>query len=234
MRCNALKLVGRLAALAELVPEGSRVADIGTDHAYLPIELVQGHIVTSAIAGDVHLGPWKAAKEHVDALGLTHRISVRLGDGITVLSPEEVDVVIIAGMGGQTIIEILTGKPEVTKSLKRLILQPMVAANTVRRWLNENQWDVVDERLVQEEGRLYEIVVAEPGRATSCEPIMYDIGEKLWRDKPELLSVHIDQLIAQTKRVLQEMSLSDNAKKSQKYHEYTERLQQLEAKRRCL
>jgi len=151
MRCNTLKLVGRLAALAELVPRGSRVADIGTDHAYLPIELVQEHIVASAIAGDVHLGPWKAAKEHVDALGLTQRISVRLGDGITVLSPGEVDVVIIAGMGGQTIIEILIGKPEVTKSLKRLILQPMVAANTVRSWLNENQWGVVDERLVQEE-----------------------------------------------------------------------------------
>ena len=229
-----MRLIGRLAALAAFVPQGARLADIGTDHAFLPIELVQDNIIVSAIAGDVHVGPYKAAKEHVEALGLEQKISVRLGNGMAVLSPGEVETVVIAGMGGQTIIEILNNNPEVTRSINRLILQPMVAAASVRRWLEENGWYLVDERLVQDDGRLYEVVVAEQGISFVCEPVMYDIGQKLWNDKSELLTLHIDQLIAQTKRVLTEMTVSNNARKSLKYDEYKERLKQLEAKRRCL
>jgi tRNA (adenine22-N1)-methyltransferase len=223
-----------LAALAAFVPQGARLADIGTDHAYLPIELIQDHIIVSAIAGDIHVGPYKAAKEHVEALGLEQKISVRLGNGMAVLSPGEVEVAVIAGMGGQTIIEILNNSIEVTKSLDRLILQPMVAAASVRRWLEENGWYLADERLVQDDGRLYEIVVAEQGKALICEPVMYDIGQKLWNDKSELLILHVDQLISQTKRILGEMAVSSNARKSLKYDEYKERLKQLEAKRQCL
>jgi tRNA (adenine22-N1)-methyltransferase len=226
--------MGRLAALAAFVPQGARLADIGTDHAYLPIELVQDNIVVSAVAGDVHVGPYKAAKENVEALGLEQKISVRLGNGMAVLSPGEVEIVVIAGMGGQTIMEILNNSPEVTKSLNRLILQPMVAAASVRRWLEENGWYLVEERLVQDDGRLYEIVVAEQGKALVCEPVMYDIGQKLWNDKPELLTLHIDQLISKTKHVLGEMTASSNARESLKYDEYKARLNQLEAKRRCL
>jgi tRNA (adenine22-N1)-methyltransferase len=226
--------MGRLAALAAFVSQGARLADIGTDHAFLPINLVQSNIIVSAIAGDVHVGPYKAAKEHVEALGLESKISVRLGNGMAVLSPGEVDIVVIAGMGGQTIIEILNDNPEVTRALTRLILQPMVAASTVRRWLEENGWYLVDECLVQDDGRLYEIVVAEQGKAIICESVMYDIGPKLWNDKPELLTLHIDQLISQTKRILGEMAASSNARRSLKYDEYKERLKQLEVKRQCL
>lgn len=234
MGCKKLRLVGRLAALAAFVPQGARLADIGTDHAYLPIELIQDNIIVSAIAGDIHVGPYKAAKEHVEALGLEQKISVRLGNGMAVLSPGEVEVAVIAGMGGQTIIEILNNSIEVTKSLDRLILQPMVAAASVRRWLGENGWYLADERLVQDDGRLYEIIVAEQGEALICEPVMYDIGQKLWNDKSELLILHVDQLISQTKRILGEMAVSSNARRSLKYSEYKEKLKQLEAKRQCL
>ncbi len=229
-----MRLVGRLAALATFVPQGARLADIGTDHAYLPIELIQDNLIVSAIAGDVHIGPYKAAKEHVEALGLERKISVRLGNGMAVLSPGEVEVAVIAGMGGQTIIEILNNSIEVTKSLDRLILQPMVAAASVRRWLGENGWYLADERLVQDDGRLYEIIVAEQGEALICEPVMYDIGQKLWNDKSEFLILHVDQLISQTKRILGEMAVSSNARQSLKYGEYKEKLKQLEAKRQCL
>jgi tRNA (adenine22-N1)-methyltransferase len=234
MGCKYLKLVGRLAALAACVPRGARLADIGTDHAYLPIELVQENIIISAIAGDIHIGPYKAAKEHVEALRLKDKISVRLGNGLAVLYPGEVDIAVIAGMGGQTILEILKHNPEVVTSLKRLVLQPMVAAAAVRRWLNENGWCLVEEQLVQEDGRLYEIIVAEQGVSPACESVMYHIGPKLWNEKSSLLTLHIDQLIAQTKRVLAEMAVSSDAQKSLKYHEYKERLKQLEAKRQCL
>ena len=229
-----MRLTGRLAALAAFVPQGVRLADIGTDHAYLAIELVQDNVIVSAIAGDVHAGPYKAAREHVEALGLEQRVSVRLGNGMSVLSPGEVEIIVIAGMGGQTIIEILNNNPEVTRTVKRLILQPMVATASVRHWLEDNGWYLVNERLVEDEGRLYEIVVAEQGDALACEPVLYDIGRILWNDKPDLLILHIDQLITQTKRVLGEMAISKNARNSLKYVEYKERLEQLEAKRLCL
>ena len=229
-----MKLGSRLAALAAFVPQGARIADIGTDHAYLPIELVQKNIAISAVAGDVHIGPYHAAKENIEGLGLQHKIAVRFGDGLSVLSPGEVDTVVIAGMGGSTIIEILNSSPEITSSLRRLILQPMIATGTVRRWLNTNKWEIVEEALVQDEGKLYEIVVAEQGETFTVEPIMYDIGMILWEHKPALLALHIENLIAQTERVLHEMATSPSARNSSKYDEYVERRKQLEAKRRCL
>lgn len=219
--------------MAGFVPRGTRLADIGTDHAYVPIELVQENIIVSAVAGDVKVGPCQAAKEHVEGLKLEQKISVRLGDGLAVLSPGEVDVVVIAGMGGQNIVDILKKGSEVITSVKRLILQPMVAAASVRRWLDKNGWYIIDEMLVQEE-RLYEIIVAERGDSPKYEPVMYEIGQKLWDDKSPYLILHVDQLIALTKRILREMSLSSNARGSTKYQEYTERLKQLEDKRKCL
>ena len=229
-----MKLGERLGALASFVPVGARLADIGTDHAYVPIELVEKNIAISAIAGDVHSGPFQAAKENVKNLGLEHKISVRLGNGLAVLSPGEVDTVVIAGMGGSTIIQILSSEPVVTKSLKRLILQPMVATGMVRRWLAENTWHIIDETLVEDDGRLYEILVAEQGDSPIIEPILYEIGMILWEQKPKFIKRHIESLIAQTQRVLQEMSGSENAQKSFKFQEYTEKLKQLEAKRQCL
>lgn len=226
--------MGRLGALAAFVPQGTRLADIGTDHGYLPIELVQENIIISAVAGDVKIGPCQAAKEHVEGLGLEQKISVRLGNGLDVLSPGEVDIVVIAGMGGQNIVEILSNRSDITGSLKRLILQPMVAAASVRRWLDKSGWYIIDERLVLDEERLYEIIVAEQGNSPVCEPVMYEIGQKLWEDKSPYLIMHVDQLIALTKRILQEMAMSDNARKSLKYQEYSERLKQLEDKRQCL
>lgn len=229
-----MKLGERLAALAAFVPSGARVGDIGTDHAYLPIELIQNGVAAFAIAGDIHKGPYLAAKENVEGLGLEEKISVRFGNGLAVLAPGEADTVTIAGMGGSTIVEILSSEMEVTSSLTRLILQPMIGAGTVRRWLLANGWMIIDETLVQEDGRLYEIIVAEQGDSLELEPIMYDIGLILWNNKPELLKMHIDQLIAQTKRVVVEMATSSNARQSAKYDEYCQRLKQLEAKQQCL
>jgi len=229
-----MKLGERLETLASFVPQGTRLADIGTDHAYIPIKVVEKNIAISAIAGDVHSGPFEAAKDNVKNLGLEHKISVRLGNGLAVLSPGEADTVVIAGMGGSTIVQILSSEPCVTKSLKRLILQPMVGAGSVRRWLAENQWIMIDEALVEDDGRLYEILVAEQGLSLEVEPILHEIGVILWQEKPALLKRHIESLMAQTKRVLVEMASSEKAQHSTKFHEYTEKLKQLEAKRQCL
>src|SRR4051794_11569025 len=102
----SLKLSHRLSALADWVPQGARFADIGTDHAMLPVYLMQNGKINYAVAGDVHAGPVEAARRQVSEAGLEGAVSVRLGDGMSVLSPGEVDTVTLAGMGGSLMVRI--------------------------------------------------------------------------------------------------------------------------------
>ncbi len=229
-----MKLGKRLATIAALVPPGSSLADIGTDHAYLPVYLVSEGLVPRAIAGEVNPGPFAAAGEALARVGLADRVSLRFGDGLTVLVAGEVDTVVIAGMGGLTIIEILAARPEVTGSLKRLILQPMQAAAPLRRWLAENGWRLVAEALVEEDGRLYEVMAAEPGLVEAYEPILDDIGPLLWARRHPLLKDHLAALLAQANKVAAEMAASPQAASSAKYREYLAKISQLEAKHACL
>lgn len=229
-----VKLGNRMAAIAAMVPAGSRLADIGTDHAYLPIHLVEAGIVPVAVAGDIHQGPFQSALAAVGRAGLEARIAVRLGDGLTVLAPGEADTAVIAGMGGAGMIEILSARPEVTRSLSRLVLQPMLAAGSVRRWLVVNGWHLVDEALAEEDGRIYEIIAAEQGASGEPEPILLEIGPLLWSRQHPLLKDHLAGLIAQAKRVVGEMAGSVQAVNSAKYREYQEKIALLEARYQCL
>lgn len=229
-----MKISKRLATIAALVPPGCRLADIGTDHAYLPVYLVSDGLVTRAVAGEVNPGPFKAAGEALARVGLTGQISLRFGDGLTVLAAGEVDTVVIAGMGGLTIIDILTARPEVTGALRRLILQPMQAAAPLRRWLAENGWRLVAEALVEEDGRLYEVIAAEPGQAEEYEAILDEIGPLLWACRHPLLKKHLEALLEQAKRVAAEMAASKQAAASEKYREYLTKISQLEDKYACL
>lgn len=229
-----MKLSKRLATIAALVPPGSRLADIGTDHAYLPVYLVTEGVVPFAVAGEVHQGPFRVAGEALARVGLTDKISLRFGDGLAVLAPGEVDTVVIAGMGGPTIVDILTARPEVTAALTRLVLQPMQAAGVVRRWLAGNGWRLVAETLVEEDGRLYEIIAAEQGGAEEYEPILYDVGPLLWARRHPLLAEHLAALLAQARRVAAEMAASPQAAASAKYREYQDRAARLEEMIACL
>ena len=230
-----MKLGERLQTIAQMVPEGVlSIADIGTDHAYLPIYLVNHGIVSNAIAGDVHQGPYLSAKNAVNFSHLEQSISVRLGNGLEVVNPGEAEVVVIAGMGGLNIIDILRARPEVTVTVKRLIVQPMIAAPAVRSWFQDNGWQIVSEQLVREDGKLYQIIAAEPGERQEFEPILYEIGPLLWKNKHPLLSVHIEELIAHLRNILASMASSAEAIHSEKYKEFTVKLKELEAKRACL
>lgn len=225
-----MNLGERLTAIAERVHKGSVVADIGTDHAYLPVYLLQQGIISHAIAGEINEGPFAAAGQIINRLKLKENIDLRFGSGFAVLKPGEADTVTIAGMGGTTIIDILTAHPLVTAELKRMILQPMIGASLVRQWLVQNGWNITDETLVEEEGKLYEIIVAEQGESSLVEPILYEIGPILWKNKPPLLTKHILQLIRQKQYVLSEMNASQKARQSDKFREYQEKLAQLEEK----
>src|SRR5690554_2583760 len=120
----SVKLSLRLSTIADLVQPGSRLADIGSDHALLPVFLVQQGIIESAIAGEINEGPFLAANKQVQQANLQHKISIRHGDGLSVLDNHEVDTIVIAGMGGSTMVSILQEGIHRLSSVKRLIMQP--------------------------------------------------------------------------------------------------------------
>ena len=203
-----MELSERLAALAAYVPAGSVVADIGTDHAHLPVYLVKAGICRRVIATDVKEGPFRSAGIKIKEHGLDGRIELRLGDGLQVLKPGEADVLVLAGMGGNTIREILAAAPLVLKQCSRLVLQPMVDAGDLRFWLAGNGWKIRDEQLVEEEGRIYVILAAVPGRESTKDRLYLELGPRLIEKKDPLLVVYLENIMDKYERILTGLSAS--------------------------
>lgn len=167
MNCElSLRLQTCLDALHPL----QSIADIGTDHAYLPcVGLLRGQL-KRAIAADVGVGPLEAAKATISKYNLDDLIETRLGSGLSVIKPGEVEGVIIAGMGGKLITSILEADIPLAKSFNRLILQPNLDANVLRTFLMKNQFEIVDEKIVLDEKKFYEIIVVQPSQT----PVVYN------------------------------------------------------------
>lgn len=147
---------------AEEVREGKRIADIGTDHAYLPAYLIENKICPSAIAADIGKGPLENAKKVVSSSkDLSEKIELRLSDGLKEIKEDETDDIIIAGMGGILITEILSAAPWVKNKEKRLILQPMSHAEDVRKYLCENGFEILKEKASTDGKHNYILIVAE-------------------------------------------------------------------------
>ena len=151
----------RLNTLAKMVDPGSRVADIGTDHAYLPIELVKNGKIDYAIASDVAEGPLENAKNDIAAAGLTEQIETRLGSGLeTVTHADQIDTVVIAGMGGKLMTDILDRAWSKDAQFKTLVLEPNIGEAGVRNWLMMHNYKIISEKLIAEAGHTYELIKA--------------------------------------------------------------------------
>lgn len=154
----AQKLSKRLRAVADFVTPGSVVADIGTDHGFLPVYLVERGICPRAVAMDIRQGPLERAREHIQAAGLGQCIQVRLSDGMAKLGRNEADSAVIAGMGGLTVIHILEQAGERLLDLQELVLEPQSDPAKVRRYLREHRMLIDREELVYEAGKFYPVL----------------------------------------------------------------------------
>lgn len=148
----------RLQMVASFVPKGAKLGDIGTDHAYLPIALYEAQLIARAVAIDVHEGPYQSALAAVKARHLEKVIDVRFGDGLMPLEPGEVNVLTLAGMGGRTMLDILSARPDVLEFVNELVLQPQGAERAVRLALLGDGWRLKAEKLVEEDNRIYVVM----------------------------------------------------------------------------
>ena len=152
----------RLSTLAQMVDQGARIADIGTDHAYLPIKLVKEGKVDFAIASDVAAGPLENAEKDIIAAGLKNKIEIRLGSGLETISNEDrIDTVVIAGMGGKLMTNILSEAWSKNFHYATLILEPNVGEPGVREWLSAHKYQIINEKIIAEAGHIYELIKAQ-------------------------------------------------------------------------
>ena len=150
-----MQLSLRLSAIADMVTEGNRLVDVGCDHGYLPVYLIQQKKIPSAVAMDVRKGPLSRAKEHIRQYGLEKYIQTRLSDGLSALEAGEGDTLVIAGMGGPLMERILTDGQSVRDSFSELILQPQSDIPHFRRYIQSQGWKIAEEKMVEEDGKFY-------------------------------------------------------------------------------
>ncbi|MGO1372078.1 MAG: tRNA (adenine(22)-N(1))-methyltransferase [Senegalia sp. (in: firmicutes)] len=223
-----MNLSPRLLEIAKMVDENTLVADIGTDHGYIPVYLIENQISKKVIACDINEAPLQSAINYINTKKLNEKIDTRLGDGLSPINIGEVDTAIIAGMGGILITNILDDNKDIVKTIEKFILQPMIASSDLRKYLYKNNYKIIDEKLVREDNRFYEIIVAVHGKDQIKNNIYYEIGKKLIEKKDPLLKLHIEKKIKKTKTILENIEKNSDKEKNQKYIELKKRLSKLE------
>lgn len=166
-----LNLTPRLQAIADRVPQGARLADIGTDHGHLPLWLMREGRLRQAIACDLRQGPLDHARENARLHGLSEGVSFRLAAGLDAVRAEECDTISIAGMGGETIAGILADAPWTAQGTHTLLLQPMTMLPQLRQWLWAHGYHIPEEIVCREGKRFYVILAAWGGAAVQDVPL---------------------------------------------------------------
>ena len=205
---HTLELTPRLRAAAELVPAGARLADVGTDHGYLPAWLLLEGRIPRAIAADLRPGPLDRARQTAERYGLTGRMDFRLCDGLSGIAPEEVDAVAIAGMGGETIAAILEAAPWTAAGERPLILQPMSAQPYLRQWLQAHGYAIGREVLAREGETLYTIFLVHPGPMPPLAPAETWAGRQSRGEGDPLRGTYLDKLIRRAEKAAAGLRLS--------------------------
>lgn len=209
---SSWRLSKRLQAIADFIPDHTRIADIGGDHAFLLIHLAQEGRLAYGIVGEVNQGPYENALNNVQNAGVESQIDVRFGNGLSVIRPREVEFLVLSGMGGALITEILDKGKEKLGHMKGMILQPNIHTAGVRIWLEKHQWQLITETIIHDGDHLYEILVAKPGKNQELyqdemirKEILFEIGPLLWKHKHPLLAKRISEEIQRKKSMIKQL-----------------------------
>ena len=224
-----MQLSERLSSVASMVTAGYRLADVGTDHGYVPIYLYERQRIPRAIAMDINKGPLERARLHIAEYGYQKDIETRLSDGMAALKPGEVDSVVIAGMGGPLMIKILSAYPEVTDSLKELILQPQSEISEVRIWLYEQGYEITEEHMVFEDGKYYPMFKAvknpDVEKLTDLE---YKYGKLSVLKEKDVLKAFIVRELANKRSILEKLNAESTDKSKDRAVQIKELIAELE------
>ncbi len=202
-------LTERLKKVAEYVNNARCLADIGTDHGYVPIFCVQNGTAKTAVASDVNTGPLKSAEKNIEKYGLSEKISVRLSNGFENFENGEFDTAVIAGMGGLLINEIVEKGKNKFSNETRLIIQPMIAQSEVRRYLSENGFVIEDESLAREGNKIYNVFLCRKGFEKLSEFDVF-VGKRLFEKKDELFKRHMDGKIFTLTKIVEGLKKAGN------------------------
>lgn len=192
-------LSARLQTIASLVEPGAAVIDVGTDHGRIPVWLAQSGVAARVLATDIRPGPLAGAAALAEKTGMGERVTLRLTDGLAGICPDGWDTVIIAGMGGETIASILAAAPW-TRNGVRLILSPHSKRAVLRRFLTENGYRILSERLTEDAGRIYPILTAEGGSSGSYTPAELQLGKLEQIAGDGLFGPYLDGCIARAEK----------------------------------
>lgn len=204
-----LKLAPRLAVVASFVSTGSSVIDVGTDHGYIPVWLVQNGICEKVMALDKRSGPLSAAREHARAFGVDDKIQFLLSDGLDDCPEDSADTVIISGMGGETIAGIIARAPWLLERRIKLILQPQSKTQLLYDWMRENGYMITDAALVKDAGRIYTVFTAQAGPGDGRgQPIFIDWN--LIGKRDPLLPEYLDTLTKKLEKKIAGLARSGN------------------------
>ena len=185
-------------------------ADIGTDHGYVAEMLLRDNVCDKIIATDLNEGPLNRAIEHLSAVNLEKRCDFRLGSGLTVLKEDEAETIIIAGMGGELIADILEDSKNIALKASQLILQPMTTADRLRRYLYNNGFSIIDERIVKELHHYYFIIMAVPGIDKVDDEIYYEVSKMLLKKNDPLMIEYLNRLLGINEKIINSIEKNNN------------------------
>ncbi len=204
-----MKLTNRLMTVASLIKKCNTLVDIGTDHAYIPIYCVENNICNKAIACDINQGPLDIADKNIKNYNLSDKISTRLSNGFENYIKSEAQCIVIAGMGGLLINDIIKAGLDKIDDNTTLVLQPMIAVFEVREFLVNNGFCIVDEKLAKEENKIYNIIKCKLGNENISEYELY-VGKKLIENKDPLLKEYMDKKIYTINKVIEGLKKTKN------------------------
>lgn len=200
----------RLLAIAKMITPGIPVADIGCDHAYLPIYLIREAISPYVIGCDVNAGPILTAKENISDAGLSEQIELRQGDGLSVLEKGEVKSVCMAGMGGRLMMRIMMDGEDILSDVSEIILEPQSDVEALRHFLEDNGFIIISENMILEDDKFYPIIKAVHGSMNLGKEVYYRYGKILLREENPVLHEFLIKEKNYCKNLLEE--LKDNAR----------------------